>query len=137
MNTLSQRFLYHIWTRPKCDESWFTIKNFTTLLLLTLLNFSTTFAQKNAKSQSSFLAADNTRTWAVNTPSKDPLQLNYQKYITQDGIVYRESEYSLNPSLLAAAGSPCTATRWDAGDHWVKDASGNWTGTAATGQTQP
>ena len=59
------------------------------------------------------------------------MQLNYQKYVTENGIIYNESEYSLNPSALPAgsdkwlAATPCDAHRWFAGDGWRQNTADN------------
>ncbi len=56
-----------------------------------------------------------------------PIQLQDQKYITQNGIVYNEIGYKINTANLAAVGSatPCTAHRWFAGDGWRQNTTDN------------
>src|SRR5215470_13959974 len=97
--------------------------SFKTILLLFLLSsfFVSTYGQSVNLRQSVQSQLDANFWWLNNNQSTAPgAKMDYQRYITQNGVVYNESAISITPSQLPFIGAdlPCNAHRWFAGDGW-------------------
>ena len=127
MDIVTKRCTYYAQVKPWGNGFTSTIKNFSTFFLLLFLSSSSIFGQHISKTAKSLPPGINSA-WAVNTPSKNSIKLDYQTYSNQGGIIYKESAVSVTAAdlpLLAGAATPCTAHRWFAGDGWRQNTADN------------